>query len=1227
MPVGEVVLGSFLPVLVDKLASAGISQFLKLVKGKKIEAKTIQKWEHTLKLIVALLADAEQRQTESNVVKLWLDDLQDLAYDLEDILDEFATEAQLYILQKKALQEDVDVDDAVVTGFFDSAKHKVKSFLACRCTTAGQQFRYSKGDLPSRIKEISIRLERIHTQARDFGLIANSIMQQETHQTMASNASWRQSTSLVCGPVIYGRDDKRNEIIDKLLKDDPNYENVVVIPIVGMGGVGKTTLAQYVYNDEQQVKGHFDLKAWVCVSDVFDVTCVTTDIINSLTKKKCSFSNLNEAQEDLVEVLKGNKFLLVLDDIWSENYDDWNQLQAPFRHGLKGSRVIVTTRKDISAKIVTSNPTHDTIIYLKGLSNDDCWCIFQKHANDDPDLAEMRDDIIRKCAGLPLAAKALGGLFKSTTEKCQRQSILESNIWIENSLVLPVLRLSYHYLPSYLKHSFVYCSVLPKDYRFDEMEVVLLWMAQGFLPENNKERMEDIGRNYFFDLVSRSLFEECASPIGGSRKFIMHDLIHDLAQWASGDMCCVMGTMDTLTNPKRTRHIYLVENVADETLGNKLLNPPQLRTFLCPLKTFDFLSGLNIKILEYVRGFTYIRALRLCSGKIEELPECIGDLIHMRFILLYLPKVRVLPKSISKLCNIQTLDLRDCNNLKEVPDVRFLVKLRHLHIERTSLREMPFGMGLLKSLQTLDRFVLAAEHGSRVRELNNLLELNGKLSITGLENVTSVEDAQEAHLHEKKGLDKLHLEWGSCRDEVDDNTKIQVLEHLNPHTSVKEYFLTGYMGLTFPTWLGDSSFSLMVNIKLIECKKCESLPPLGQLPLLKNLEVDGMDGIKQVGLEFYGSLGCSISFPSLETLSFNNLKSWGKWAHLPVGNNKAFTCLKELSIRSCISLQDDLPPNLPSLERLKITNCKKLGALTGRLRYPLEELTINNCESLMTLNQLPMTLRQLHIKYCDMLQLVEFEKSSPCFSCLKEFLLQSCPSITAISHIPLTIQSLVIHSCQMLRAVQFIEEERGAAAAENVSSQGDSVKPHGLYPKVEYELAHLTQLRITRCPNLISLQEGFLFLALEQLELNDCANMEGLPSQMHKCTLLQTLSIEKCPTIDCFPAGGLPKNLNYFYYGSVNMKQPVQEWGLHLLNSLQFLHLAHVGRSLDSTECSSSPCPDLYLPSSLSGLCINGFHNLKSISCDTISPNLTLLEVIDCPKLESLVGDNLTVWV
>ncbi|XP_021762383.1 putative disease resistance RPP13-like protein 1 [Chenopodium quinoa] len=559
--------------------------------------------------------------------------------------------------------------------------------------------------------------------------------------------------------------------------------------------------------------------------------------------------------------------------------------------------------------MMVNNPTQRNIIKLESLSNDDCWLIFQQHAKVGFDLAEMRDNVIEKINGLPLAAKALGGLLKSIPDKSQRRKILESNVWGEKSRVLPVLRLSYHHMPSHLKQVFAYCSAFPKDYKFKEMKIVLLWMAQGFIPETQNERMEDTGHKYFNDLVSRSLLEKSMSDAG---KFIMHDLIHDVAQLAASGVCYVMDVVDTQRNLIRTRHLFHPGHV--QTLGNQIM-VPQLRTFLCN----------NVYNLDFIQRMHYVRVLRLHSSETKVLPDCIGDLKHLRYLSLEIFSIKMLPQSIKNLWNLQTLCLEGCRSLKKIPYIGSMRKLRHLSIEDTSLQEMSFGVGELTNLQTLDKFLLAADGGSKVRELRMLNHLHGKLIIRGLENVTEVVDAHEAQLHKKESLDELYLEWGACMNEVYDKTKREVVEKLHPHTSIKKCELRGYMGSTFPSWLGDPSFNNMAHIRLNNCEKCEWLPPLGQLPSLKSLWIERINGIKEVGLEFYGH--CSTPFPSLKTLLLSGLELWEKWMHPPVGINKAFPVLEELSIDYCLLLKGNLPPHLPSLRTLDINACRKLQSL------------------------------------------------------------------------------------------------------------------------------------------------------------------------------------------------------------------------------------------------------------------------------------------------------------
>ncbi|XP_021715839.1 putative disease resistance RPP13-like protein 1 [Chenopodium quinoa] len=1082
-------------------------------------------------------------------IRLWLEYLQDLGFDLEDLLDDFAFEA-FKMTQDSNDHFHVHRFKKNVRRFLPTSFHNMVGILACGCSaTATRQIGYSVPEFSSRIDEINNALNKIKSRAPTLSLLSNICL--PTYAVEEQQRKMPETSSLIKEPHVYGRDGRKKDIICQLLEDKPSYENYVVIPIVGMGGIGKTTLAQCVYNDEK-VKAHFAVKAWVCVSDVFDVKRVTKDVINSATHGNFDCSNLNQAQEKLQQKLKGQKFLIVLDDVWSESYEDWDQLRTPFLGAARGSRVIVTSRSDRTEKKMTKN--HSTIIRLEGLSGDDCWRLFQQHANVDD--FEIKDDIVRKCKGLPLAAKTLGGLIKCTTEKSKRREILESNVWCEEyeeCNVLPVLRVSYHYLPSYLKRVFAYCSVLPKDYEFEEMEITQLWMAQGFLPNNKGRRMEDIGQNYFNDLVSRSLFEKKTFFQGF---YIMHDLIHDVAKLAAGDVCYVMDAVDTPRNLRRTRHLFITEHV--QTLGNQIM-VPQLRTFLCNY----CLSSDN---LDFIQRMQYVRSLYLVSDKIEVLPEYIGNLKHLHYLRLKFERIKVLPQSISNLWNLQTLCLEGCYTLVKVPCIESLGKLRHLNFGNISLEEMPLGIGKLTNLQTLKTFVLAAGGGSRVRELGKLNQLHGRLfTISGLENVTEVGDAEEAQLCKKENLDGLNLKWETCTDEVDDKTRRDVVEMLRPHTSIKECELDGYMGLKFPSWLRDPSFINMVQLKLKNCQKCVCLPPLGQLRSLKSLLVEYMDGIKEVGLEFYGN--CSTPpFPSLKTLEFSHMKSWEKWVHLPV-DCKAFSILETLYMYDCPSLQGNLPPLLPSLKRLKINELKNMERLAGELLNftSLDDLRIEKCPKLHSLVEggLPLEIKEANLK-----------------------------------------QAVTKWELHLLHSLKFLR-------LENV---GTSVDSQECIPCLHLSLpSSLFELQIKSFQNLKTISNCSTLPNLTYLDVGDCPRLESLVSNS---TSVTHLSVHNCPKLHNFPQGDLPTNLMYLSISGTKIDKPIKEWGLHLLTSLYDLTLANVGSCVDTLESFSYPD----FPSSLHLLAIEGFQNLKTICCSTL-PKLRYMDIKYCSKLESF-GDN-----
>ncbi|XP_052876709.1 putative disease resistance RPP13-like protein 1 [Gossypium arboreum] len=306
-----------------------------------------------------------------------------------------------------------------------------------------------------------------------------------------------------------------------------------------MGGIGKTTLAQLVYNDAS-IQHHFHLKAWACVSDYFDVLRITKEILQSITSVSCNDNDLNIVQEKLQKELSGKKFLIVLDDVWNENYHHWTVLQSPFKTRTQGSKIIVTTRNHGVSSTMGALHAHS----LELLSADDCLSVFAQHAlgardfEGHPSLKEVAEKIVRKCNGLPLAAKTLGGLLRTNVDLHAWEDILESERWKlskDQSSIIPALQLSYHHLPLHLKRCFMYCAIIPKDCEFEKEEIILLWRAQGFLQEARDKRcIHDLGHKYFKDLVSRSLLQV---SINNKSRFVMHDLINDLAQSAAGEVC------------------------------------------------------------------------------------------------------------------------------------------------------------------------------------------------------------------------------------------------------------------------------------------------------------------------------------------------------------------------------------------------------------------------------------------------------------------------------------------------------------------------------------------------------------------------------------------------------------------------------------------------------------------------------------------------------------------
>ena len=510
---------------------------------------------------------------------------------------------------------------------------------------------------------------------------------------------------------------------------------------------------------------------WVCVSDAFELKIIVEKIIASATGKKPEDLHIDQLQKLLHENIDKRKYLLVLDDVWNESLNKWDELKCLLMGGAKGSKIVITTRVQLVAEI--TSPV--SIYTLKGLSEDESWSLFEQIAfrkgqeTNIPRLIEIGKEILVRCQGVPLAIKSIGSVLclEKTESKWSRvKDNVLTNILQPGDDIFPILKLSYDHLPSHLKSCFAYCSVFPKDYEIEKEMVVQLWIAHGFIQFSNtkQQQLEEVANEYFKDLLWRSFFEEVEDMLG-NLKYKMHDLIHDLAE-SVAMVDCKLVDMDSKNVGEKIRHIccpFFIGFSCNETL-NLLVKAKKMRTLLLLSNKYSLDKPmLNTMTLNF-------RSLRALGGRaITSVPNSIGNLIHLKYLDLSRSHcIITLPESITRLWNLQTLKVFFCSRLEELPkDIKELVNLRHLDDnECESLSNMPRGLGQLTCLQTLPLFVVSkdsssiSKHVGGLGELNQLNNIRGTLKITHLERLEGANsECKAANISGKRHLEELMLRW------------------------------------------------------------------------------------------------------------------------------------------------------------------------------------------------------------------------------------------------------------------------------------------------------------------------------------------------------------------------------------------------------------------------------------------------------------------------------------
>ncbi|KHG09524.1 Putative disease resistance RGA1 [Gossypium arboreum] len=858
----EVVLSPLVGTILDSLKSWSLKE-LELAGSLKTEVASL---ESTLTTIQAVLQDAEEKQWKSEAIKNWLGKLKQAAYDLEVVLDDFNTEAL-----RRSLHAD--------------ARSQVTTFFSLRNPLL---FRL---DMARKFKNVREKLDAIAGEKSKFHL------REGVGEAEIERNEDRQTSSLVTESEVLGRADEKEKIVSMLLSNVSHHDDLSVYAICGMGGLGKTTIAQLVYNDKNVAKV-FDLRGWVCVSDDFDIKRLTKAILESFGGKSGDIQELDPLQRCLVEKLVGKRFLLVLDDVWNEHHDKWDRLKQALQCGRKGSTVIVTSRLEKVALMMATTPFYP----LGCLSDDDSWSLFKQRAfgmgmnGSNANLETIGRLIVQRCGGVPLAIKTIGSILRFRSQESEWLRVKDSEIWDledEGSRILSVLRLSYEHLPPYMRQCFSFCSIFPKDFVMKKDVLIGLWMANGFIPSRGALDLHDMGCEIFSELTWRSFFQEIKEDVDGTVTCKMHDLIHDLATSIMGQECCVIDANEGSQIPKTARHLF-VRNCSPSTSIMGL-------TTLQPLQSL-ILRGYGINVSNLSRFISKQKYLKVLD-------------VDFNFSNIAFKSSKTL----------ETLSLKDGHNLKKLPKgTKNLKNLRHLDIRGCSaLTSTPVALGQLSFLRKLSVFIVGKEDGCGIDELKEL-SLERELSIKGLHNVKSLTEAKNANLIRKHNLRSLSLSWRVNRNEnpCHQNDE-EVFSALQPHSNLKKLCIIDYQGLMFPYWMMDLLLPNLVEISLENCERCHQLPPLGKLRFLKVLNIWGMGALKYIDNNFYGDM--ESSFPSLEVLGIHEAPCLEEWT--TVYGTEHFPVLSSLTIYSCPKLV-----KLPMLQSLKELH---IGGTNVNLLTPL----------------------------------------------------------------------------------------------------------------------------------------------------------------------------------------------------------------------------------------------------------------------------------------------------
>ncbi|KAJ6347731.1 hypothetical protein OIU76_004254 [Salix suchowensis] len=730
-----------------------------LERGKELETvkNEAEYVSDELAFMKAFLRLADAMEESDSALKLLVKKVRDVAYDTEDALDEF----------RLCLASDNGY------GIFSCFRKICRSVKDAR----------ARRRISSKIQVIKSESSSI-TSHIGILVIKNNIMVHGSSSDSTTRIECQRDALLLEEADLVGIEKPKKQLIERLLGTKSGRE---VVSMVGMGGLGKTTLVKRVY-DDPGVKKHYKFRAWITVSQSYKTGDLLKHMIQQLfhVLRKPDPHGVEEMDYDKLmmiinKFLQQRKYLIVLDDVWHINA--WDAFKYALPNNNHGSRVLLTTRNYGVASICCME-FPDNVYSLNPLSPEEsytlfCKKIFQKSCCP-RHLKKVAEKILGRCEGLPLAIVAISGVLATKDKnRIDEWEMVHRSLGAEledNNKLKTILSLSYNDLPYYLKSCLLYFSIFPKGHPIERTRLARLWIAEGFVIEKEGATIEEVAGGYLNELLKRSLVQVEESTSDGRVKTCrIHDVLRESIILKARDQEFVAVAKEPcMMWPEKARRLSI--HNASQHIQHMIHIPSRLRSLLM-FWGVDSLSGYPKINLSY-GGLSLLNVLDLQGAPLKEFPSEVVNLFLLKYLSLRYTKVDAIPNSIGNLQNLETLDLKH-SRVTELPvGILKLQKLRHLlvyfyqrdHDDHNYTKygfKAPARIGCLHSVQKL--CFIEAKQGIRLLmelgKLNQLRRLgivklskkDGKALCSSIENLGDLRALSVTSIEENEIIDMQSL--------------------------------------------------------------------------------------------------------------------------------------------------------------------------------------------------------------------------------------------------------------------------------------------------------------------------------------------------------------------------------------------------------------------------------------------------------------------------------------